>query len=89
MADLTTRSGKKVTAKRAAALAAEAEAGYELATAERLRVGPGRPSLGEGESPRISYRVAPSLFERAKAKARAEGRTVSDIAREALQHYLS
>lgn len=89
MADLKTRSGEKVTAKLVAELAAEAEAGYDLESAERVRVGPGRPSLGEGKSPRITYRVAPSLFERAKARAQTEGRTISDIARDALQHYLS
>lgn len=88
MADLKTPKGRKLTTKWVAALAAEAEAGYDLVTAERQRIGPGRPSLGQGESPRITYRVPPSLFERAKTKARAEGRTVSDIAREALQHYL-
>jgi len=88
MADLKTRSGQKVTAKLVSELATEAEAGYDLASAERVRVGPGRPSLGEGESPRITYRVAPSLFEQARALAREEGRTISDIAREALQRYL-
>ena len=89
MADLTTKKGTKLSKPVAEKLASEAEAGYDLSKAKRQRVGPGRPSLAEGESPRISYRVAPALFDRAKKKARAEGRTVSEVAREALQRYLA
>ena len=37
---------------------------------------------------RISYRVAENLYARAKAKAKAEGRTVSEIAREALERFV-
>ena len=51
-------------------------------------VRPGRPSLERGESPRISYRVARDLYERTKAKAKAERRTISEIAREALERYV-
>lgn len=89
MADLKTKKGTKLSKPRVEKLASEAEAGYDLSKAKRQRLGPGRPSLGEGESPRISYRVAPALFDRAKKKARAEGRTVSEVAREALQRYLA
>ena len=89
MADLNTKKGTKLSKTAIDELASEAEAGYDLSKAKRQRVGPGRPSLAEGESPRISYRVAPALFDRAKKKAKAEGRTVSEIAREALQRYLA
>jgi len=89
MATLRTKDGTKLTRKVIKALVAEAEAGYDLSKAEVVRIGPGRPSLGEGESPRITYRVAPALFESAKKKAASEGRTVSEVAREALQRYVA
>jgi len=89
MAGLKTKKGTKLSKAVVDSLASEAEAGYDLSKAKRERVGPGRPSLAEGESPRISYRVAPALFDRAKKKAKAEGRTVSEVAREALQKYLA
>ena len=89
MADLKSKKGTKLSKAAVDKLAAEAKTGYDLSTAKRQRVGPGRPSLGEGESPRISYRVAPALFERAKKKAKSEGRTVSEVAREALQRYVT
>jgi len=89
MADLKTQTGTKLTKKRLKQLTEEAERGYDLSLAKPERVGPGRPSLAEGESPRISYRVPSSLFEAAAARATAEGRTLSELAREALQRYLT
>jgi hypothetical protein len=89
MADLKTKKGTKLSKAAVDNLASEAEAGYDLSKAKHQRVGPGRPSLAEGESPRISYRVAPVLFDRAKKRAKAEGRTVSEVAREALQKYVA
>jgi len=89
MADLKSKKGTKLSKVAVDKLASEAQTGYDLSTAKRQRVKPGRPSLGEGESPRISYRVAPALFERAKKKAKSEGRTVSEVAREALQKYVA
>ena len=89
MAELKTTKGTKLSKAAVDKLASEAEAGYDLSKAKRQRIGPGRPSLAEGESPRISYRVAPALFDRAKKKAKAEGRTVSEVAREALQRYVA
>jgi hypothetical protein len=88
MADVKTKRGTRLTKQRVEALAAEAESGYDLSRAARETVRPGRPSLDSGVSPRISYRVAGDLYARAKAKANAEGRTVSDIAREALSRYI-
>ena len=87
MADLKSKKGTKLAKGAVDRLTAEAEAGYDLSKAKRQLVG--RPSLAEGESPRISYRVAPALFDRAKEKARSEGRTVSEVAREALQKYVA
>jgi hypothetical protein len=89
MANLKTKAGNELTEERLDQLAEEAERGYDLSTARSVRVRPGRPSLAEGESPRISYRVPASLFEAASAKAKAEGRTLSELAREALRRYLA
>ncbi|MDP9222329.1 MAG: hypothetical protein M3P18_00455 [Actinomycetota bacterium] len=89
MADLKSKKGTKLSKAAVDNLVSEAEVGYDLSKAKRQRVGPGRPSLAEGESPRISYRVAPALFNRAKMRAKAEGRTVSEVAREALQKYVA
>ena len=89
MADLKSKKGTRLSRADVDKLASEAEAGYDLSKAKRRRIGPGRPSLGRGESPRISYRVAPSLLKSAEKKAKSEGRTVSEIAREALQRYVA
>ena len=82
-----TTSGKTVTTETTDALAREAERGYDLSKAERQQVG--RPSLGGGgTSPRISFRAAPKLYRAARARAEFEGRTVSQLAREALARYV-
>ncbi len=88
MARMKTKSGTRMTKERSETLAKEAEKGYDLSKARLLRVQPGRPSLDEGVSPRISYRVGRSLYSKAKKKADAEGRTVSEVAREALERYV-
>lgn len=82
-----TKSGVKITPEVADALAAEAERGYDLSTAKRVRVG--RPSLGEsGASPRLSFRVSPDLYLGARERAEREGRSISDLAREAVARYV-
>jgi hypothetical protein len=49
----------------------------------------GRPSLGTaGQSPRVSFRASPKLFKAAWKRADAEGRSLSSLAREALERYL-
>jgi hypothetical protein len=88
VARVKTKSGKVLTRKDIEALADEAEAGYDLSKATR-ELAPGRPSLGKGVSPRISYRVPERLYSRARAKAKKEGRTVSELARDALEKYIS
>lgn len=89
MARLKTKSGNRVTRATTDELTKEAEKGYDLSKAKRERVQLGRPSLEKGVSPRITYRVARSLYTRAKKRADAEGRTVSEVAREALERYVS
>lgn len=89
MARVKTKTGRRLSKQHVESLAKEAEKGYDLSKAKSERVQPGRPSLDEGVSPRITYRVAGSLYARTKKKAEAEGRTVSEVAREALERYVS
>jgi hypothetical protein len=82
-----TSSGDEITPEIADALAAEAERGYDLSKAKRQRVG--RPSLaGQGASPRLSFRTTPDLYRAAQKRAKEEGRSVSDLAREAVARYV-
>jgi hypothetical protein len=87
MADLKAkRSGRAITPEMAAALAAEAEAGYGLSLAQRRQVG--RPSLDEGVSPRVSFRATTELYEATRKRAAAEGRPMSAVVREAVERYV-
>ena len=50
----------------------------------------GRPSLdGNGTSPRLSFRVSQELYDAAAERAIEEERTVSAVAREALERYVA
>ncbi|MBW8060612.1 MAG: ribbon-helix-helix protein, CopG family [Solirubrobacterales bacterium] len=81
------KSGTEITPGIADALAAEAERGYDLSKARRRRVG--RPSLaGGGASPRMSFRATPDLYRAAQKRAKEEGRSLSDLAREAVMRYV-
>lgn len=57
------------------------------AIVERLRRSSGRPSLsGQAiASPQIAFRVAPAVRDRAAEVAAQEGKTISELAREALE----
>ena len=82
-----TKAEDEITPEVADALAAEAERGYDLSKAKRRRVG--RPSLaGRGASPRMSFRTTPDLYRAAQKRAKKEGRSVSDLAREAVARYV-
>ncbi len=61
--------------------------GYELAASRRI----GRKSLGgsQGAFPRVNFRMTAELQSRAQARADEEGKTVSQIAREALERYMT
>ena len=50
----------------------------------------GRPSLNgqPTPSPHVGFRVSPELREQADALARSRGVTLSQLAREALEHYV-
>lgn len=82
-----TKAGSEITPEIVDALASEAERGYDLSKAKRRRVG--RPSLaGSGASPRMSFRTTPDLYRAAQRRAKKEGRSVSDLAREAVARYV-
>lgn len=83
-----TRSGMVITEKVAAEMAEEFEKEPpDPSTLERRYVG--RPSLGAaGHSPRVSFRVPPDLYKAAWARADKEGRSLSDLAREAFNRYM-
>lgn len=78
--DVRLKDGTRLTNQRAEQIADDV-----------LRRRRGRPSLtGDGEtSPRVSFRIPEQLRRTAEERARREGRTVSDLAREALEHYLA
>ncbi|MEX2556519.1 MAG: CopG family transcriptional regulator [Actinomycetota bacterium] len=54
------------------------------------KVGRGRPSLtGRAKtSPQVTFRLPPALRAKAEARAKREGKQVSQVAREALERYL-
>jgi len=86
--NLKTKAGTEITPEIADALATEAERGYDLSKATPRRVG--RPSLtGAGASPRLSFRTTPDLYRAAQKRAKKEGRSVSDLAREAVARYVA
>lgn len=78
--DVRDRQGRRITTEYA-----------EHAAEEALRLArPGRPPLGTAgqPSPRVSFRVPEQTRRRAEQRAKAEGRSVSELAREALERYL-
>jgi hypothetical protein len=84
-----TRSGMVLTEKVAEQMAEEFERNPpDPSKLERRYVG--RPSLGPaGHSPRVSFRVPPDLYKEAWARADKEGRSLSDLAREAFTRYMN
>ncbi|MGH7687541.1 MAG: hypothetical protein ACREN2_12105 [Candidatus Dormibacteria bacterium] len=84
---MRTKTGKVLTGPDIAKLAHEAEAGYDLKGAKRRRVG--RPSLCQGTSPRVQFRMEAELFEQAKKKAASESRSLSDVGRELFSDYVA
>ena len=85
-----------ISEKRAAAIADaiehdELEWGEPLPEEEwpEFARGRGRPSLGAGRSPQVTVRLPAALRERAEARARSEGVSLSGLTREALEAYLA
>lgn len=61
-----------------------------LAEIRRRNLVPGRKSLtgGSTHSPRVQFRVSEEILHRAEERAEAEGKSLSALAREALERYL-
>lgn len=84
-----TRSGVEVTDELAEQLADEAEVGYDLDEGIIEHRGLGRPPLDAGTSPQVTFRLPEGLRRAADERAAREGKTVSEVAREALERHLS
>ena len=80
-----TSRGKPVTDADIEKMAAEAEAGYDIA---KLRPRGGRPSMGSGPAEVVPVRLDPELRAAVEARATADDTTTSDIIRDALRHFL-
>ena len=83
-----TRSGQPITDADVEALAAEAEAGYDVDRLIARRRKRGRPALGSSAASVESVRLDPELRGELLARARSEGTTTSEIIREALRRFL-
>ena len=88
MAKLKSKTGVDLSPETIDALASEAEAGYDLSKATRVKRG--RPSLSpSGESIRVQIRVDAELAEAIRNRAASEHRTVSEVGRDALRSYVA
>ncbi len=82
-----TRSGVELTPEVIDELVKEAEEGWDPAELRPQIVG--RPSLGEtGVSPRITFRAPADLHSAAQRRADEEGKSISELARDALREYV-
>lgn len=84
--EVLTVKGRRLTEAGAELLASET-----LAEARRRNLIPGRKSLTSGSthSPRVQFRVPEAVATQAQDRARAEGKSLSELAREALLRYLA
>jgi hypothetical protein len=81
-----TRSGKPITDELIEELATKAEAGFDVD--EILRRRGGRPPMGSAAAAVESVRLDPELSRALRERAEREGRTNSELIRDALRHYL-
>lgn len=81
-----TRSGKPITDELLHKLTDDAEEGFDVD--EILRRRGGRPAMGSAPASVESVRLSPELSEALHERAEREGRTNSDLIREALRRYL-
>jgi len=77
-----TINGVPVTEEQIAAWAAEAEAGYDIDALKKR--GRGRPGRGAEPSQVVALRLTLEEIEAIDAKAQREGKTRSEVIREAL-----
>jgi len=86
----TARSGVELTDELAERLADEAEADDDLDAGQVVHAGRGRPSLsGRQISPQVTFRLPSELRAQAEERAFREGKTLSTLAREAMERYLA
>ena len=83
-----TASGRPITDAEIEALAAEAEAGYDVDELLARRPKRGRPALGSSPASVESVRLDPELRRELLERARADGTTTSEVIREALRRFL-
>ena len=81
-----TVSGFEITDDLVEALAAKAETGFDVD--EILRRRGGRPAMGSAAASVESVRLDPELSAALSARAEHEGRTNSELIRDALRRYL-
>lgn len=81
------KSGVELTPELEDELAAEAERGYDLSQARwHIRT---RPLLPDSPTlPKIAFRLSQAEFNAVRQRAEDEGRTVAEVAREALSKYM-
>jgi hypothetical protein len=83
-----TRAGRPITDTDVEALAAEAEAGYDVDELIARRPKRGRPTLGSSPASVESVRLDPELRRELIDRARADATTTSEVIREALRRFL-
>lgn len=81
-----TLSGEPITDELVEKLAIKAEDGFDVE--EILRRRGGRPTMGSSAASVESVRLDPELGEALRERANREGRTNSDLIRDALRRYL-
>ena len=81
-----TRSGKPITAELVKDLAAKADKGFDID--EIIRRRGGRPPMGSSAASVESVRLDPELSDALSERAKQEGRTNSELIRDALRRYL-
>jgi CRISPR-associated endonuclease/helicase Cas3 len=83
-----TRSRAPIADSDIEALAAEAEAGYDVDRLIARRRKRGRPALGSSPASVESVRLDPELRSELLQRARSDGTTPSEVIREALRRFL-
>lgn len=81
-----TRSGKPITEELLEELGKQAEDGFDVD--EIIRRRGGRPPMGSAAASVESVRLDPELSQALRERADQEGRTNSDLIRDALRRYL-
>ena len=80
----TTASGKAITDELIEQFATEAEEGYDL---DKLEIVRGRPLMGSAPARSFPVRLDPELRAALDDRAKRDGRTASEIVRQALRQF--